>query len=291
MKFLLAALLLAAATGTFAPTSYGASDGATNRTARASATDDCGPKVKKPGLGYWKCTFDDEFSGTALDRTKWMPSTSFVTWSGDTHACYRDDPSNVSVADGVLDLTLVRLDAPAPCAANVAPTDLMAGGVSTYHLFSQEYGRFEARIRTTATDAPGLHEAFWLWPDDRYSTINWPDSGEIDVAESFSAHPTIVGTYLHSSADRNGFVEGVNAGNCAGNRGEWNTFTLEWSSSRIESFVNGVPCLLNTTGDRAFRKRYIINLTQGIGGGDWNLLGDDTPVPATTQVDYVRVWH
>jgi beta-glucanase (GH16 family) len=197
----------------------------------------------------------------------------------------------VSVANGALNLSLVKLDAPAPCAVAVAPTQYMSGSVSTYHLFSQQYGRYEARIRTTATTAPGLHEAFWLWPDDRYSTINWPDSGEIDVAESFSAYSSTAGSYLHYTSDTSSLLLSSNASNCTASRGVWNTFTLVWGPSRIETFVNGRSCLVNTSGDPAFQKRYIVNLTQAIGGASWNLLGDTTPVPASTQVDYVRVWN
>jgi beta-glucanase (GH16 family) len=291
MKSLLAAVLLAVLSTFVVPISLAPSADAVAAAAWAPAPDPCGAKVKKTNaLGYWKCTFVDDFDGTTLDRTKWVPVTWFVTGTTDTHACYRDDPANVNVANGVLNLTLVELDAPEPCAVAVSPTRYMAGAVSTYHLFSQQYGRFEARIRTEATSAPGLHEAFWLWPDDRYSTINWPYSGEIDVAETFSAYPSIAGSYLHYSADNQGMLFGVNAANCAANRGEWNTFTVEWSASRIETFVNGRSCLVNTSGDRAFRKRYIINLTQAIGGADWNQPGADMPVPATTQVDYVKVW-
>jgi beta-glucanase (GH16 family) len=292
MKLVLSAALFAVVSALVVPASFAPPAHAGAAARWTLAADPCGAKVKKTNaFGYWRCTFADNFDGSALDRTKWVPATSFVTWSGDTHACYRDDPANVNVADGALNLTLVKLDAPAECAAAVSPTPYMSGSVSTYRLFSQQYGRFEARIRNTATSAPGLHEAFWLWPDDRYSTISWPDSGEIDVAETFSAHPAVVGSYLHSSADRYGVQYGVNAANCAGNRGEWNTVTLEWSASRIETFVNGVSCLVNTSGDPAFRKRYIVNFTQAIGGADWNLLDAATPVPATMQVDYVRVWR
>ncbi len=253
--------------------------------------DDCGAQPRKADGSTWSCTFHDGFDGTTLDRTKWVPNTAFVTWSGTTHACYRDDPSNVSVANGALTLRLVKLDAPAPCAAAVSPTQYMAGSVSTYHLFSQQYGRFEARIKTEATTSPGLHEAFWLWPDDRYSTIAWPDSGEIDVAESFSAYASVTGSYLHYSADHVGLLYGTNASNCAANRGEWNTYTVEWGPSRIETFLNGTSCLVNTSGDTAFQKRYIINLTQAIGGATWNQLSGTTPVPASMQVDYVKVWR
>ncbi|HET6165731.1 MAG TPA: glycoside hydrolase family 16 protein [Marmoricola sp.] len=253
--------------------------------------DACGARPRKADGSLWSCTFDDEFAGTALDRTKWVPNTYFATWSGTTHACYRDDPSNVNVADGVLSLTMLKLDAPASCALAVEPTQYMSGSVSTYHLFSQQYGRFEARMKTTAASTTGLHEAFWLWPDDRYSTINWPDSGEIDVAETFSAHPTTAGSYLHYDSDQSSLLLTSNAMNCAASRGVWNTFAVEWGPSRIETFVNGKSCLVNTSADPAFQKRYIINLTQGMGGGTWNQLVDGTPIPATVQFDYVHVWQ
>ena len=254
--------------------------------------DACGARPVKGNGSLWSCTFVDDFAGTALDRTKWVPHTAFVTWSGSTPACYRDDPANVNVADGVLTLTLLKLDAPAPCGVpGVDPTPYQSGSVSTYHLFSQQYGRFEARIKTTASNDTGLHEAFWMWPDNRYSSIDWPDSGEIDVAESFSAHPSITGTYLHYTSDQSSLTLPSNAANCTASRGVWNTFTMNWGPSRIETFVNGKPCLVNTSGDPAFQKRYIINLTQAIGGGSWNELAAGTPIPATMQVDYVHVWQ
>ena len=130
------------------------------------------------------------FSGRELDRTTWRPQTEFVTGSSSVYACYRDDPSNVNVRNGSLNLTLVELKAPAPGAVALSPTRYMSGGVSTYHLFSQQYGRVEARVKTVSTSQPGLHEAFWMWPDDRYGEADmWPASGEIDVAETFSIHP------------------------------------------------------------------------------------------------------
>jgi beta-glucanase (GH16 family) len=262
----------------------------TKKPAPPTQYDDCGARPRKADGSLWSCTFDDEFAGTALDRTKWVPNTFFATWSGTTHACYRDDPSNVNVADGVLSLTMLKLDAPAPCALAIAPTEYMSGSVSTYHLFSQQYGRFEARMKNTASSSTGLHEAFWLWPDDRYSTINWPDSGEIDVAETFSAYPTTAGSYLHYDSDQSSLLLASNAKNCAAARGVWNTYAVEWGPSRIETFVNGKSCLVNTSADPAFQKRYIINLTQGMGGATWNALVDGTPIPATLQFDYVRVW-
>jgi beta-glucanase (GH16 family) len=259
--------------------------------AQPTTYDACGARPLKADGTPWTCTFDDDFDGSALDRTKWVPQTYFTSGTEENYACYRDDPSNVDVHDGMLTLTMLKLDAPAPCGVDRAPTPLQSGMVTTYHLFSQQYGRFEARIRNTATSAPGLHEAFWLWPDDRVpSTETWPNAGEIDVSETYSVHPDLSIPFLHYSADADGPRSGVNtAWDCTAQRGQWNTYTLEWAPRRIEIQVNGRTCLVNTSGDPAFQKPYIISLTQGL-GSEGNEMGPDTPFPATMDVDYVRVW-
>jgi len=259
---------------------------------KPSQSDACGVRPLKADGSAWSCTFADDFNGTTLDRTKWIPQTIFATGSADAYACYRDDPSNVSVSNGALNLTLLKLAAPAPCGlSSLGPTVYQSGMVSTWHLFSQQYGRFEARIKNTATTSPGLHEAFWMWPDDRYGDAsNWPTTGEIDVSETYSVWPTVSQPFLHYSADSGGQQLGLNtAWDCTAQRGQWNTYTLEWTAQRITIFVNGKTCLVNTSGDAAFQKRYIIDLTQSLGGAPDAPVAD-TPFPATMQVDYVRVW-
>lgn len=255
--------------------------------------DACGPRPPKADGSLWSCTLADDFTGTQLNRSVWVPQTNFATGDLNAWACYLDDPSTVSVHDGALHLALRKLPEPQLCAGyGNLPTQYVAGMVTTYHLFSQQYGRFEARIKNTATTAPGLHEAFWLWPDDRHSAILWPASGEIDIAETYSQYPDIAVPYLHYTAtDNGGPVPGLNtAWDCVAHRGEFNTYTLEWSPDRLEILVNGNSCLVNTSGDPAFRKPYIISLTQAIGTGT-NAYDGRAPLPATMTVDYVKVWQ
>jgi beta-glucanase (GH16 family) len=209
-------------------------------------------------------------------------------------ACYIDSPSTISVANGSLNLTVRKLWRPVACTTNGATftTRYVAGMVSTYRLFSQQYGRFEARVRTRYTTVPGLHEAFWLWPDDRVAkTAVWPASGEIDVSETYSLYPKLSIPYLHYAADSGGPQPGLNtAWNCAAMRGQWNTYTLVWGPSRIEVLVNGKSCLVNTSGDLAFMKPYIVALTAGLGAGA-NAYDGKAPLPATMSIDYLRVWR
>jgi len=256
--------------------------------------DACGARPRKADGTPWSCTFHDDFDGTKLDRTQWVPQRAFIT--GDQtagYACYVDDPDNISVGGGVLNLTVRKEATAQPCgsATSTVTSPYTAGAVSTYHLFSQQYGRFEARIRNTATSAAGLHEAFWLWPDDRVpSTVKWPDAGEIDISETYSQYDNLSIPYLHYYADAGGPQPSVNtAWNCAADRGVWNTYTLEWTPTKLTILVNGKTCLTNTSGDPAFQKPYIVALTQALGNGT-NTMSASTPVPATMSIDYVRVW-
>jgi beta-glucanase (GH16 family) len=270
---------------------------ATSRTRTVAAripTDACGIQPQKANGTYWSCSFADDFTGTALNRTKWVPQTIFAT--GDElsgYACYDDDPSVVSVSGGTLNLSVRKNATALPCANGLPDTPYRAGMVSTYHLFSQQYGRFEARFKTTATTAPGLQESWWLWPDDRdpLAQLVWPLNGEIDIAETFSVYPDLGVPFLHYGDDDNGGpIPGTNTSwSCAASRDVFNTYTLEWTASRLEVFINGHSCLVNTSGDSAFRKHYILNLTQALGTGA-DAVTAATKVPAVMNVDYVRVW-
>jgi beta-glucanase (GH16 family) len=263
---------------------------------RAEPADACGPRPRKADGTYWSCTFHDDFSGTELDRTLWTPQTNFKSGELElAYACYLDDPENISVSGGALHLTLRKDRRFRLCLKdNLLPTQYTSGMVSTYHGFSQQYGRFEARYSNTAATVPGLQETFWLWPDDRYQKLLdlWPAAGEIDVSETYSQYPTLTIPFLHYTWNDNGGPRpGVNtAWNCQARRGVYTTYTVEWSPSRIEIFVDGKSCLVNTSGDKAFQKPYIVALTMLLGAGA-NRPTAATPLPATMSVDYVRVWE
>jgi beta-glucanase (GH16 family) len=257
-------------------------------------SDACGRRpVKDDGATYWSCTLADEFDGTALDRTVWRPQTGFASGSDTGRPCYVDDPSVVSVHDGALHLSVRPVAQPPACPGmQEEPTAHIAGMVSTYRLFSQQYGRFEARIKNTATRVAGLQESFWLWPDDRSGGKQlWPASGEIDVSETYSDHPDLAIPFLHYSWNDNGGPRpGLNtAWGCTATRGRFNTYTLEWTPTRLRILVNGKTCLVNTSGDPAFQKPYIVSLTQMLGAAT-NAYDGRAPLPATMLVDYVRVW-
>ncbi len=270
----------------------GSSAAATPARAQSLVAVTCGSSVPKPAGGLWVCTFADEFNGTSLDRKKWLPQTNFATGgtTPTTRSCHVDNPANVAVGQGNLKLTVRKATVPVVCQGRRA--NYTSGQVSTYRLFSQQYGRFEARMKVQATGPiGGLHEAFWMWPDDRYSTGMWPAAGEIDVAELYSRWNSMVIPYLHYTwTDNGGPRPGINTAKCPASRGVYNTYTLTWTSTTLTILINGKTCLINTSRDKAFQKRYIVAFSQSLGVGN-NRMSSNTTIPATTLVDYLRVWR
>ena len=177
----------------------------------------------------------------------------------------------MSVNGGTLNLSVRKHATALPCANGLPATPYRAGMVSTYRLFRQRYGRFEARFKTTATTAPGLQESWWLWPDDRdpLGQLAWPLNGEIDIAETYSVYPDLGIPFLHyGHNDNGGPIPGTNTSwTCAAAAG-----CLQHLHAGVDRHAAGGlrqrrSCLVNTSGDSAFRKHYILNLTQALGTG------------------------
>lgn len=103
------------------------------------------PTTAPPSPGGWRLTFADEFSGTAVDPSKWMvydESKGHSVESPKASTCPL--ASNVSVGGGVL--TMRTQKAGGACAGGQAQS---GAGLNTWGKFSQAGGRFEGRGRWT----------------------------------------------------------------------------------------------------------------------------------------------
>jgi beta-glucanase (GH16 family) len=264
----------------------------------ALADDACGARIPKGTGGYWECTFWDDFNGGSLDRTKWIPQQTATSGylSGPT-ACFVDNPNNVSVSDGSLKLTARQEPAPIGCGAAFA-TQYTSGMVSTAGgRFSQTYGRFEIRAKVPPAQVKGLQSSLWLWPVNASRYGQYPASGEIDIAEMYSQYPDRAIPYIHYKAaapDPN-----VTNNYCMiSNLAAYHTYALEWTASTLKITYDGKTCLVDNWNPAAplikpapFDQPFFIALTQALGIGTNQFDAATTPLPATTTVDYVRVWR
>ncbi len=237
--------------------------------------------------GHWKCSFDDEFGGTSLNTANWQPqltaNSGYVTGGPD---CYVDNPDTISVSGGHLNLSALRVT-PFPCAAGY-DSSYQVGMVTSSKLFSQTYGVFEVRAKVPAATIPGLQETLWLYPQN-LTYGPWPASGEIDFAEFYSnaaGHDVPYVHYANSSSDANATAYG-----CMVNERAFNTYAVDWTPKSITILANGQVCLIDRPigGPAPFDEPFFISLTQALGIGA-NAVTAATPLPATTQIDWARVW-
>ncbi len=265
----------------------------------ALAADGCGgTALAKPDGSQWECTFDDEFDGTAVDRTKWSVMDTATVHYHSGKECYVDSPNNVSEHDGWLNLT-VRAEASSfSCGQGASgyTTQWTSGMVYTLGTFAQAYGRYEIRARFPATKKKGLQESLWLFPVNREAA--WPSRAEIDIGEAYSLYPDRVVPYVHYTTSPIAPDPNVTNNKCIlGDLSVPHTYVLEWTPQSLTMTYDGQVCLVDDWNPappqekpQPFDEPFFLAITQALviytnGFNPWI-----TPLPATTSVDYVRIW-
>jgi beta-glucanase (GH16 family) len=263
-----------------------------------------GPTLYKADGTQWKCTFDDEFNGTSVDTSKWNVMTELTGAPVNNPACYTSSANNVSESGGYLNLTARKEAAPFSCplpGGKSFTTQYTAGEIASNGKFSQTYGRFAVRASFPASVIGGLQSSLWLYPTTSIYGA-WPLSGEIDIAEEYSTYPDRAIPYLHYNYDPTTVNTSTNTNVVTNNYcmitdvNAFHEYAVEWTTSTITILFDGQVCMvdhpsaLGLTGIAPFDQPFFMILTQalGIGGNAFDPV--NTPLPATTRVDYMRVW-
>ena len=155
------------------------------------------------------------------------------------------------------------------------------------------YGYIEASIKLPK--GKGTWPAFWMMPVNFRS---WPADGEIDIMEEVGYHPDYVSSSLHANAHvhSNG-TQVTHEMKCAGAEGEFHTYAILWTAKNITTYVDGkVQLSYDNRGlgrdDWPYDDPFyvIFNLAWG---GDWGGAQgvDETALPVTMEVDYIRVFQ
>jgi beta-glucanase (GH16 family) len=257
--------------------------------ARSTAAPDCGRTVRRADGSVWRCSFVDDFDGTALDTGRWRVGQTARTGFNVGHTCF--EPGNVTVRNGHLRLTAKQTHT-IWCRSFL--TRYTGGLVETAGSFAQTYGRFEVRARYPRTGA-GLRAGFWMYPE-RMIYGRWPASGEIDVAEWWSnARRTVLPTlhYTGSTTADSGWRCKV------ADPTAWHTYRTVWTSRVITFSIDGKRCFgrqwrpsLPLAAPQPFDHPFHLTLNMAVDANSRNNRPDATTVlPATYLVDYVKAWR
>ncbi|MDL2255993.1 glycoside hydrolase family 16 protein [Parabacteroides sp. OttesenSCG-928-G06] len=159
---------------------------------------------------------------------------------------------------------------------------------------SWKYGYFEARLKLPK--GKGTWPAFWMMP--QHFTA-WPADGEIDIMEHVGYRPGYVSSAIHCKAYNHAIntqksgEQQVTTADAA-----FHVYALEWTEDYIKGFCDGkmhFQFVNDKTGNKdtwPFYAPFYLKLNLAWGGNWGGAQGvDETALPATYEVDYVRVFQ
>ncbi len=266
--------------------------------------------VPSPTGQPWVQTFSADFTQPSASLNGWTiehgtgSQYGLTGWGNNEAESYTDDPSNLNISDGALNLVaIVKNDG----------KDVTSARINTQKLFSQAYGLFQftAKLPTGKAIWPGL----WLMPvKNTYG--GWPTSGEIDVMESGAvyspANGQVQGTY-HSGKNYSADIYETGFYNTTSDPDfdttNFNTYDLLWlpgpdakTPGTLKWYVNGRLYETRNGGwytpqaadnkTAPFDQPFYIILNLAVGGPHTPYTGGQLPVDGayTMQVSHVQVF-
>jgi beta-glucanase (GH16 family) len=264
--------------------------GADATTDAPASGDDSGAAI--PG---YTLTWSDEFNGpdgSAVDPTKWKHDVGGTGWGNNELEYYTDGTQNAVVQGGNLVITATK-DGASQYHCSYGTCQYTSARLLTEGMFSQQYGRFEARAQMPT--GKGLWPAIWALGDN-ISTVSWPACGEIDFMETIGTDISTNHGSLHMPASY-GPSGTYTLPNGASFADAFHTFAFEWEPGTIRFYVDdNLYETQNKTsvpgGDTwEFEHPFFLLINVAV-GGQWPGSPDSTTTfPQTLKVDWVRVYQ
>jgi hypothetical protein len=233
--------------------------------------------VKGPSYTYTDLVWEDDFNTDgAPDPTKWTYDLGAGGWGNGELQTYTNNSENVVIEGGSLKIN-----------AKANGAGYTSARLKSQGLYEVTYGRVEVRAKLPA--AQGTWPAIWMLGAN-FSTVGWPASGEIDIMEQTGGDKNSIAGSLHYTGNSggNGPTQSTAITNAST---EFHNYTVEWSDSKIEFFLDGVSYHVFTNdATTPFNADFFLIFNVAMGG----TLGG-TVDPAFTEdvmeIDYVKVFQ
>ena len=253
-------------TGTkvYTPQSANATVSAVTATATAVArpaivTGASGAAQPTGPTGTFTLAFEDLFSGTSLDTSKWAASW----FNGGSQNNVATSAANVTISGG--NLILTKSSSTIGASVNTNPSDAATTG------YQYNTGVVEARILF-----PGNGTQIYNWAAWWTTGQNWPTTGENDIAEVLSAGNMTVNYHSASGAHNQGSVPGYWGD-------AFHIYTLHRKATSSDVYYDGTLVKSYATDDSSAPQYMVINV-----GTSTN--AQITGTASQIKVDYVRAW-
>ena len=256
--------------------------------------------------GEWTLIWSDEFSGDAMDTSKWSYHPRYSsTWN---RFCAVDNERPVvnKFDQGMYKAYCVKTpDEFLPAEKK----EMISGAIYTHNKFYLNGGYVEARCKTNPHS--GNFPAFWLMPSNQSN--GWPSCGEIDIWEQINTEKVAYGSlhcawrYPNNASVKNKygsisksipFSGGTKRGDDAA---LWHTYAIDWDAEHITWYVDGVAYATAKNPHYSegkwteevtwpFNKSFYIICNQSVGDGGW-AAKPDLGFDYQTDFDYVRAYQ
>jgi beta-glucanase (GH16 family) len=231
-------------------------------------------------LEKWKLTFEDDFDGTNFAHDKWMTGYYWGKALMNDHYVLAHEKQfftdkNIETRDSLLKIN-TRKEA---CKGKIWTNDLgfkladfnyTSGLISTGHSFRQQYGRFEAKVKTSGSFP--LIEAFWMVGEKVVPQITiLKTTGK--NSKYFEA-----GTFLTEKNSRIGKVKATALNS------DYHVIALEWSKTKLTWKINGVVVKEQTEAipNEPMYMIFSTHLTEEVKSG---------VLPSNFTIDWVRCYQ
>ncbi len=232
--------------------------------------------------------WSDEFSYTGLpNNLKWGYDVGGGGWGNNELQYYTENRlENARVENGKLVIEARK--------ESYGGSSYTSARLVTKQKGDWLYGRIEAYAKLPS--GRGTWPAIWMLPTD-WVYGGWPNSGEIDIMEYVGYDPGVVHGSIHTEVYNHILGTQKTATiNVADAETAYHLYALEWTSDRIDIFVDGNKyfSFFNQHIDYKtwpFDRRFHLLLNIAVGGNWGGAMGVDPDIwPQKMYVDYVRVY-
>ncbi len=236
--------------------------------------------------------WNDEFSGSEIDMSKWEHEVNAKGGGNNELQYYTDRKINSYVEDDALIIQALKEQ----YTGSEGTRSYTSARLRTKKKGDWRYGRFE--IRTKLPFGKGLWPAIWMLPTD-WKYGGWAASGEIDIMELVGHEPNkVYGTLHYGGAYPNNTHSGDSYTLPEGDfSDDFHTFTLDWDTTQFQWYVDDVFYLSQTSWytenhpyPAPFDQFFHILLNVAVGGNFPGNPDASTIFPQRMYVDYVRVF-
>lgn len=260
----------------------------------AKPTEAATEAVDVPEIEGYSLLWNDEFSGSALDESKWNYEPHEPGWTNEELQEYTTSTDNVFLRDGKLVIKAIKSE-------KNGKDYYTSGKVTGQNKTDFSYGKVV--VSAKVPEGQGLWPAIWMMPKEESYYGQWPKCGEIDIMEVLGNDVSTSYGTLHFG-EPHGEIQGTWGLTGQTYADSFHEYSVEWEPGEIRWYIDGN--LYNTANDwftavqgedekpypAPFDQPFFVQMNLAV-GGTWPGNPDATTDfdKAEFEIDYVRVYQ